>query len=164
MSDPYFEMIQVAREWRENHPGKPAPRWKIVCFPNKRRKEVLVEDPRKGLAAVKILEERGIKAHLVSRVTPYEPRGKPEDPEQLWCPLCRRWRFFRVPRNLSPWTESNIRICQWCLVSETYGPVFAMNVALGTVSVRKKSRAAIKRRAVRLQVRGNRGLTRRRQV
>lgn len=105
--------------------AKELPRWKIVVFRRNKetgkleRIEKTVRDPKKGQEKVKELAERGIKSHIVCRRFPkFAPKGEPEDDDQLWCPYCRRWRYFAVPKKREPFTSLEIRCCKWCWISE----------------------------------------------
>lgn len=128
------------------------PRWKIVVF---RRKDGKLErvvkdvrDPKLALEKVKELNEReGIKAHVVCKRFPkFPPKGEPEDSDQLWCPYCRRWRWFRVPKNRSPFTALEVLCCPWCFISEDDFFVKQFN---GTWEGRKNRRRRAKRKRAR---------------
>lgn len=146
-----------------------SPAWKLVVFHNKQRKEFLVVDPKKGLQKVKQLAERGVKAHLVSRRKAYWPKLNTSVEKHtakqaladgmLWCPYCRRWRWFTIPKYrpnaefgsihwiLNSYVNQELRCCSWCLISVDNFYVKQINgeeVALG-----RRSRARRRRRVVR---------------
>lgn len=120
------------------------PRWKLIIFHKGKRVVKLVSDPRKAQAKVKELAERDIKAHVVCRRFPkFPPKGQPEHPDQLWCPYCRRWRYFAVPKHPGVHRDLGIACCKWCLVSENDGYVKGYN---GTWNGRvKRSRGKSKK-------------------
>lgn len=95
------------------------PRWKVIIFYKGKRHYKLCWQPETGQKLVKQLAEKGVKAHLVCRRFPkFPPKGEPDDPDKMWCPYCRRWRYFSIPPAREPFTELEIKCCQWCTVSE----------------------------------------------
>lgn len=136
-----------------------APRWKVVVF--KRNKETgklerivkVVRDPKLARQKVKELNSRGIKAHLVCRRFPkFPPKGEPEDSDMLWCPYCRRWRWFSVPKKRPPFSGLEIKCCQWCLISEDDAYVRTFNGTWdGRRTRRKRGKKNRNRRKVRLR-------------
>lgn len=95
------------------------PRWKLIIFHKGKKHIKFYWDPKEAQEIQKQLEEKGVKSHVVCRRFPkFPPKGEPEDPDQLWCPYCRRWRFFAVPKGRDPFTSLEIRCCRWCDISE----------------------------------------------
>ena len=144
-----------AQSGRRRH-GSPA--WKLIIFYRGKRSERLINDWRQGLEISKGLNERGIKAHLVSRRRAFPPKGEASDPDQMWCPYCRRWRYFTIPkytRNAAVETEEGwmnvfhdqgLAVCQWCHISEAMKPVADANELW--FDLRRKKRRRKNRRRV----------------
>lgn len=113
-----------------------APRWKLIVFKGSKRiinpelqnkapfALALFRDPKIGMQKAAELNDRGYKAHIVCRRFPkYPPKGTPEDEEMMWCPYCRRWRYFAVPLHDSTARDLEIKCCKWCNISEEDGAV-----------------------------------------
>lgn len=141
-------------------------RWKLIVFFNgKKRKHYSITDPRKGAKLATALTKRGHKAHLISANHildgyEYPPRKHSVQLWQhgmFWCPYCRRWRWFGVPRSfrghspfedspqgiMNAWNRLGVRCCSWCLISIDDWYVKRANGLFGHREVkpkRKKSR------------------------
>jgi hypothetical protein len=104
------------------------PRWKIIIFYKGKRIIKFCYDPKKGQKYVDQLANRGIKAHVVCRRwAHFKPRGYPEDPLMLWCPYCRRWRYFYVTKQIPIYYNQGIQCCKWCWIPETDPEVIRYN-------------------------------------
>lgn len=140
---------------------------RVVVFQNGARVEKLVPKSKLMLAKerVKEMQERGVRCHLVYRTdkaTFPPPRTVQlmRDEGKLWCPHCRTWRFFSVPKfKLSAVEEvgshdwfmnsmhrQGIKVCQWCHISEFDWYVQKANRTFGEHTQRRKRR---KRRVTR---------------
>jgi len=133
-------------------------RWKLVVFHKGQRIERPVADKVKLAEAYRTLKAKGAKVHIVSRVRAYWPNTDdegPADPGMLWCPYCRAWRWFSVPkvkdaefltdqyfRNFQ--ARNQIHICQWCGISEDDFHVRQMNSLWG--QERRRRRRRVRRR------------------
>ena len=137
-------------------------RWAIILFHKGKRIERDVDEPLAAAATVKALNrKKGVKAHLVCFNRPIWP---PEDDDMsaagqgmTWCPYCRRWRWYSVPpyrekaEFMSPeWFMNTfhgqeIRVCQWCWVSEGDWYVKAMNGLFDREKGRRRRRKRRKR-------------------
>lgn len=89
---------------------------------------------REAATKVKELKAKGVKAHLVYR-TDRSKYPAPDEIEEhreageLWCPYCRAWRWFTVPKFkpdadfgtedwfMNSFHRQEIRVCQWCHMS-----------------------------------------------
>lgn len=94
-------------------------KWKIITFSTEGRKEHWYNgNPEKVAEKIKEMNDLpGVKAHLVSRIHAYRPRGVGER-GQLWCPYCRRWRWFsRKELSLDRVGYVSV-VCQWCHISD----------------------------------------------
>lgn len=137
--------------------------WKLIVFYNgKKRKHYKITDPRKGAKLADVLTKRGHKAHFIcaNRILDgyeYPPRKHSTvlwQAGMLWCPYCRKWRWFSVPRSfkghsmfedspqgiMNAWNHLGIRCCQWCLISEEDWYVKRSNGLFGHGEVKKKRR------------------------
>lgn len=119
---------------RPSPPQHTTPAWKIIVFVKGKRVTKDVRDPKVGLEKVADLIEQGYKAHLVSKRKAFMPKGDDDlsalNSGKLWCPYCRRWRWFSIPRwlpdveigsedwFLNSYANQEIRCCQWCTISE----------------------------------------------
>lgn len=112
--------------------------WYFVVFMNGKRVEKKIERTKENTAALqaklKLLKEKGIKAHIVGRTsTSLYPQGdilEHRGNGEMWCPYCRAWRFFTVPKyhphadfGTEPWFDNTnyrqgIKRCNWCHVNE----------------------------------------------
>lgn len=100
-------------------------KWEVLVYHKGKRIVKPVPDAKAGLTLVEQLKAKEIAAHLVSKLKAFPPKGEAQD-GQLWCPYCRRWREFRVPRGdedapIGSYAWQNavlsrleIRICPWC--------------------------------------------------
>jgi hypothetical protein len=104
-------------------------KWDVVVYHKGKRLVKSVPDAKRGLALEAAFKNKGYAAHLVSRTKAFAPKTE-EGPEgSLWCPYCRRWREFRVPRGDEDapvgsyaWQNSvlarlEIAMCPWCGVT-----------------------------------------------
>lgn len=121
-------------------PQLPKLTWTLIVFYNgKKRKHYRVADPKKSSKLATVLTKRGHKAHLICSnhiLDGYEyPPAKHSvdlwEAGMLWCPYCRRWRWFAVPRSfkdhslfedspqgmMNTWNHLGIKCCTWCLIS-----------------------------------------------
>lgn len=128
----------------------------MLIFHKGERHWKLVDTPREGVELVKKAQGKGLKAHLVSRRRAFRPPEGDDfsalDEGKLWCPYCRRWRFFSIPRydeQASPGSErwmintyanQEVRMCQWCTISESDNAVRSINGLWGEESKRRRRR------------------------
>lgn len=104
---------------REESRSRPPKKWKLIVFHGRRRIET---KPTSNLAALvdraKQLKDRGIRFRVVcSNSGNAPPKGHPETAGQIWCPYCRAWSYFTVPKDGLYW-ERNVAVCQWCHIPE----------------------------------------------
>ena len=116
---------------------------------------------RTAATKVKELKDKGVKAHLVyktdrSLFPPPDEIDEMRGEGYLWCPYCRTWRWFTVPKfkpgaevNSEEWFlnsfhRQDIKVCQWCRISVTDFYVCKANGIWGENNGRKRRR---KRRA-----------------
>lgn len=127
------------------------PRWKVIVFHKGERVEKLFHNPKKGQSLVAQLSERGVKAHVVCRRYPhFPPKGEAPEPGMLWCPYCRRWRWFKVPKKRPPFSTLEIKCCAWCWISEDDAFVKNYNGTwTGVVRKKRRNRDARKKRRTR---------------
>lgn len=114
--------------------------WYLVVFQQGKRTEKRVPRTKHNTQVltqyVKDVQakDNGMKAHLVGRIeTSLYPRGDIREHRQngeMWCPYCRTWRFFTVPKyhpraefGTEPWFDNTnyrqgIKRCNWCHVNE----------------------------------------------
>jgi len=109
---------------------------RVVVFRQGKRYEAKV--PRGSLDVakekVRTYRAKGYKAHLVLRTDrgsfppPYEIREYREM-GMLWCPYCRAWRWFTVPKFvrhteigsddwfMNSFHRQGVKVCKWCRIS-----------------------------------------------
>lgn len=144
-------------------------KWEIVVFYKGKRKEIpWPHDAKTAIEQViPELEEKGAKAHLVSRrraFAPKHPQPPADHPDWLWCPYCRRYREFVVPRGredgpiiddegkittigyFTVCARSEIRVCLWCSHSVFEFYVRLYNPDLWTDATRRRRSKRKKRR------------------
>lgn len=139
--------------------GKPL--FVLIAFEHGRRIEKLTRDVRGAMVVAEQLREKGIKAHVASRNgmgLKHYPVGRPEDESQLWCPYCRRWRWFKIPSlkrhveigstewMLNSFHNQEIRICAWCCISELDFHVKRANGLSDLQGKRRRNRSKRRRR------------------
>lgn len=116
-------------------------KYRIIVFRDGKRLERIITQSQLEEAKTKVraLRAEGHKAAIARcLINPDTPRTYPP-PESvsgmraqgyLWCPYCRAWRYFRIPRGhddveiSSPeWFTNSLRnqeikICSWCHITE----------------------------------------------
>lgn len=111
--------------------------WVVVVIRDHKRLEKKVPSSEVGQQVVAQLNEKdGYAAHLVSRHRAFPVKGDDPGDGRWWCPYCRRWRFFVVPRGdteydildekgelylpayLALCQRLGLRLCLWCLTSQ----------------------------------------------
>jgi hypothetical protein len=112
-------------------------RCRLVVFKGGRRIEKSFADHTLAAPVVKKLQQGGVKHRLVATKVLDRYRYPPEDDDlsarlegKLWCPYCRAWTFFKVPK-FTPGAEvgsttwflnaahrQGLRVCAWCLITE----------------------------------------------
>jgi len=131
----------------------------VVIYKNGKRidKRVHKSKLRDAADRVKQLKAQGVKAHLVWRTdsgTYPPPREiKPmRDLGQLWCPYCRAWRWFAVPKftpgapvcspewYMNSYHRQSLKVCKWCTISMLDFWVCKANGTFGEVYGAKRSR------------------------
>lgn len=146
--------------------GAEVDKWaRVVVFKDGHRieKKVHVDHLAKGVAAVKAAREKGYKAHLVYRTAdsvfpPPKQIAAKRDEGYLWCPYCRAWRFFSVPKYkalasvvdsngnlilqgyLNAMANQDMKVCQWCTISENEWYVRKANGTWGESTRRRRPR------------------------
>ena len=87
-----------------------------------------------AVALVKKLKDQGVKAHFVwltqgSMYPPAHQIKEKRNEGMLWCPWCRAWRWFSVPKYkrgepygtdqwfLNSYFRQGIKCCQWCHIT-----------------------------------------------
>lgn len=143
-----------------HHPPRPKrkkpARWRIVIFAHGKRLEKITDDTEGALQLVaKLNKKDGIKAHVVSRHKVFWPPDDDNwflaDEGMVWCPYCRRWRWFAIPREVEDATtiwdigqnvlhSQGIRCCQWCGISVQDWDVCSINDLWGENEGRRKRR------------------------
>lgn len=108
----------------------------LVVYKQGKRIDKRVHKSKLKDAAVKVkeLKAQGIKAHIVWRTEagtyppPHEIREMREG-GQLWCPYCRTWRWFAVPKftpnaevctdqwYMNSYHRQSLKVCKWCTIS-----------------------------------------------
>lgn len=129
----------------------------LIVFKDGQRIDKRVHESRlkDAVEAVKMYRDHGFKAHLVYRTD----RGTFPPPHQveemrfqgmLWCPYCRTWRWFSVPKfrsraevNTDAWFMNSfhrqgIKVCQWCHISEMDWWVRKVNGTWGESNHRRR--------------------------
>lgn len=139
---------------------------RVVIFHKGKRiaKRVHRDNLAEAAARVKKLREQGFRAHLVFRTDSgtFPPPRTIEPMRDLgkwWCPYCRAWRFFSVPRYkasnqpisdgygpisdrfyMNSCAMQQIRLCQWCLISENDFYVRKANGTWGEINTTRRRR------------------------
>jgi hypothetical protein len=135
-------------------------RWVIVVIRDHKRLEKNVPDARTGQEVVARLNETpGTQAHLVSHYRAFPIKGEDPDDGRWWCPYCRRWRFFVVPRGdteydildengklyvpayLAMCQRMGLRVCLWCLTSQAEFYVRVFNPGAVDAQATRKRRS-----------------------
>lgn len=112
-------------------------RCRLVVFKDGHRIEKRYEDHHLAAPLVKKLKAKGVKHRVVACKVLDRYKFPPLDDDlsarlegKLWCPYCRDWSFFKVPRftrnaeiSTTEWFlnsahRQGFRVCSWCLVSE----------------------------------------------
>lgn len=116
---------------------------------------------RKAAEVVAKLKSKGVKAHLVLRTDKgtFPPTAQIEDKRaegMRWCPYCRTWRYFSVPKfkhnaaisSEEWWTNSyhrqGIKCCQWCGISESEWWVQKVNGSFGENPRRRRRKKRVR--------------------
>lgn len=131
-------------------------RWRIIIFAHGKRIEKITDDTEGALQLVaKLNKKEGVKAHVVSRSKPFWPKDDDNwylaEQGMVWCPYCRRWRWFNVPREIKNATtpydvaqnvyhRQGVRCCQWCGASIKDWTVCYINDLWGEVDATKKKK------------------------
>jgi hypothetical protein len=113
-------------------------RCRLVVFQNGRRIERGYEDHRLAAPIAKKLQRKGVKYRIVASKVLDRYKYPPLDDDlemhrdegKWWCPFCRDWSFFKVPK-FTPNAEigstewylngahrQGLRVCAWCLITE----------------------------------------------
>lgn len=112
-------------------------RCRLVVFQSGRRIEKRYEDHRLAAPVAHKLQRKGVKYRVVAAKVLERYKYPPLDDDlasrqegKWWCPYCRDWSFFKVPK-FTPGAEvgstewflnaahrQGIRVCAWCLISE----------------------------------------------
>lgn len=133
---------------------------RLVVFHRGRRIEKKM-DPEEGMTRMKELVAKGHKAHYVYKTTrslfpPVDDNLALMNDGMMWCPFCRRWRWFKVPKfkddvpfgcndwYLNSFHRQEIRVCAWCHISEMDFDVRRANGSWG--EDRKRRRRKRRRR------------------
>lgn len=131
-------------------------RCRIVVFRDGRRLERRYDDHHDAASLVKQLKAKGVRYRLVtSRVLPqfqYPPIHddlSSRNGGKLWCPYCREWSYFRVPKYtphaevgsdswfLNACHRQGLKVCAWCHISQLE---FSVKLANGLWSEQPKRR------------------------
>lgn len=131
----------------------------LIVFHKGKRvdKKVPRANLREAAKKVQALRAKGIKAHLAYRTdnSLYPPGHQIEAMRNdglMWCPYCRAWRYFRLPKNrphaemnsrewfLNSFRAQNIKVCSWCEISEVEWYVKRANGTWGEAPKRKRRR------------------------
>jgi len=131
-------------------------RCRLVVFKDGRRVEKKFEDHTNAAPLVKKLEQAGVKYRLVASKVLTRYRYPPDNDDlssrlagKLWCPYCRDWSFFKVPKFtpdarigsvewfLNGAHRQGLRVCAWCLITELE---FSVRMANATWSEQPKRR------------------------
>ena len=133
--------------------------WYIVVYHKGKRVVRDVPDAKIGLELDSKFKEKGYASHLVSRRKRFPPKGEGKDGE-LWCPYCRRWREFRIPRGnedaeIGSWGWSSsvlcrmeVQVCPWCGITVRDWYVKRFNDLFGQEQVRRRSKKRGRRHRV----------------
>lgn len=126
--------------------------WYVAVYHKGKRLTKDVPDAKTGLEVDKLFKEKGLASHLISKRKAFAPKTE-EGPEgTLWCPYCRKWREFRIPRgdeNAEPMTwnwwlatlgRMEVRICLWCGITIRDWYVKRFNGLFGQEEVRRRSK------------------------
>lgn len=112
-------------------------RCRLVVFQSGRRIEKRYEDHHLAAPLASKLQRKGVKYRVVACKVLERYKYPPMDDDlsarqegKWWCPYCRAWSFFKVPK-FTPGAEvgstdwflnaahrQGIRVCAWCLISE----------------------------------------------
>jgi len=107
---------------------------RLIVFHKGRRIEKKM-GPEEGMMKMKELVGRGHKAHFAYKTSrslfpPVDDNLALRGDGMWWCPFCRRWRWFKVPKfttdasvgsdawYLNSFHRQQIKICAWCHISE----------------------------------------------
>jgi hypothetical protein len=141
-------------------------KYRVIVFRNGKRVEKVITHDQLPAAKEKVreLREQGHKASialcLVKRDNPstYPPPESIQGMRNegyLWCPYCRAWRYFKIPRAnenaavgsldwmVNTYRNQEIKICSWCHISERDFWVLRVNQTweqLGEVKRHRKRR------------------------
>jgi hypothetical protein len=110
---------------------------RLIVYKDSRRIEKGYTDHTAAVSVARTLRKKGLRAAIVtSRVIDrflYPPEDddlSARDEGMLWCPYCRDWRWFKVPRFtrdadlrsaewfLNSYHRQDIRCCAWCHITE----------------------------------------------
>lgn len=129
---------------------------KIVVFKDGRRICKNFPDIRDATPIAKKLRDKGVRFRIVTSRAVEKYKYPPSyddlsarDDGKLWCPYCRDWSHFKVPRFkphaligseewfLNSLHRQGIRCCSWCHITEME---FSIRVANGTWAEKPKRR------------------------
>jgi len=146
--------------------GAEVEKWaRVIVYHKGKRvvKRVHRDNLANAVAQVKTLKAKGVKCHLVWRTPssmfpPAKQVTHMRAEGYMWCPYCRTWRFFSVPRYratteimdsngyltealfLNAAANQDLRVCQWCHISENDWYVRRANGTFGETSSRRRAR------------------------
>lgn len=137
-------------------------RCRLVVFKDGRRIEKPYEDHQLAAPVVRKLQRSGVKYRLVATKVLHRYAYPPLDDDltdrnggKLWCPYCRAWSYFKVPKftpraevGTTTWflnacNRQGLRVCAWCLITEVE---FSVRMANATWSEQPKRRRRKRRR------------------